>query len=219
MTAIEAGDRVRVVCPSCSPEEPIVHEVLSPGGHATVRCTDCHQIHKSRIASAEEIELSVIVSNDGESSSSRLSADADETIEVGDEFIVDTEAAIHQVRVTGIEVGPETRVDSATMDEVETVWTRVVDNVTVNVTLHPKDGNRDQSRSISVQVPGDYEFAVGSTEEFGEEEFTIEGIHVRQEVADDYRFEKFDRHGDTVFAKDVKRLYGRDESSIAWSPW
>jgi len=47
------------------------------------------------------------------------------------------------------------------------------------VTLHPKDGNADQTRSLRVNVPGDYEFTVGETVEFGDEEFVVEGVQIR----------------------------------------
>ncbi|MCL9815702.1 HVO_0476 family zinc finger protein [Natronocalculus amylovorans] len=218
MSDIHAGDRVALVCPSCSPYDEAVHEVLKPGGHTTVRCTECHHVHKAQIDVAQDIEISVIVSHDDDSFRTRLEADPNETVETGDEFIVDTEEAIHQVRVTSIELGQDRRTEHAQMDEVRAVWTRVVDNVSVNVTLHPKDGSRDDTRSISVQVPGDYEFRVGDTESFGDDEFTIEGLYVRGD-ASGYNFDKFDHEGDMVFAKDLKRIYARDETTTAWSAW
>ncbi|MFO7833690.1 MAG: HVO_0476 family zinc finger protein, partial [Halohasta sp.] len=112
----------------------------------------------------------------------------------------------------------DSRVDSAVMEAVESVWTRAVDNVGVNVTLHPKDGSRDDTRSLKVNVPGDYEFTVGETESFGDDEFTITGIFVRDD-AEGYRFDKFDERGDMVYAKDIKRIYGTDETTSAWSAW
>ena len=122
-----------------------------------------------------------------------------------------------QVRVTGLELlDSDARFESAIMKDVETVWTRAVDNVGVNVTLHPKDGSRDDSRSLKVNVPGDYEFTVGDTDSFGDDEFSITGIIVRDD-ADGYRFDKFDERGDMVYAKDIKRIYGTDETTSAWS--
>lgn len=218
MSEIHAGDRITVACPACSPDEAVIHEVLKPGGTVTVRCTECHHVHKTQVETTADIEVAVVVSQGEESFHTRLEADPDETIEAGDEFIVDTDEAIHQVRVTSIEIGDDRRTEHATMSEVDTVWTRVVDNVSVNVTLHPKDGNRDQTRSLTIQVPGDYEFRIGETESFGEEEFEIEGIYIRREV-DGYRFDKLDHEGDMVFAKDIKRIYARDETTTAWSAW
>ncbi|MFW5977917.1 MAG: HVO_0476 family zinc finger protein [Halohasta sp.] len=219
MSDIDAGDRVALACPSCSPREETVHEVLKPGGDVTVRCTDCSHVHKTQIESTPTVEKRVIVSQDGESFSTHLESDPTETVEVGDEFIVDTPEAILQVRVTGLELlDSDSRVESAVMEDVETVWTRAVDNVGVNVTLHPKDGSRDDTRSLKVNVPGDYEFTVGETESFGDDEFTITGIFVRDD-AEGYRFDKFDERGDMVYAKDSKRIYGTDETTSAWSAW
>ncbi|MFC6826668.1 HVO_0476 family zinc finger protein [Halopelagius fulvigenes] len=211
-------DRVAVACPSCSPEEPTVHEVLKPGGHATVRCTECSHVHKVRIEEEREVQRDVIVSQDRESFKTTVDAPAEETIAVGEEFIVDTEEAIMLVRITGIEVGPEQRTESAEVEDVTTIWTRAVDNVSVNVTVNPKDGKHDKTRSFKVHVPGDYEFVVGETEEFGDEKFTVKALHVRED-APEYRHGKLDHDGDMVYAKDLNRLYGRDETSTAWSAW
>lgn len=217
----ESSDRVPVTCPSCSPEEPVVHEVLSPGGQSTVRCTDCGHVHKERIETPDEVDVDVVVSQDGESWTSTLTAAAEEHVAAGDEYVVDTEEAIQQVRVTDIEVGPAQRTESAAMGDAETIWTRVVDNVGVNLTIHPKtgDGDTEQSRSERVFVPGDFEFTVGEVESFGDLEVEIEGVQLRDEVKDDYRFEKLEKDGDTAFAKDVKRVYTRDQQSSAWSAW
>jgi predicted Zn finger-like uncharacterized protein len=217
-TIPDAGERVPLACPSCSPGERTVHEVIKPDGRSTVRCTDCGHVHKETVEKPREIPVDVVVSQDGESLSTTVDVPAGEFVEVGEEFIVDTPEALMQVRITAIEVGPEERVEEARMDEVETVWTRVVDNVTVNVTVHPNDTRRDASRSLKMQVPGDYEFTVGEVESVGSEEFRVEGVHVRAD-AEGYRFDKFDHDGDMVFAKDVKRVYGRDTTTAAWSAW
>jgi len=216
----QAG-RVAIACPGCSPGEPTVHEVLSAGGGLfTVRCGECGHVHKEEPPREETVERTVVVSQDGESTTATLAMDAEEPVGVGEEFVVDTEEAILGVQVTAIEVGPEERVESATPREIETVWTRAVDNVTVDVTLHPKDGRgrHDETRSVEVPAPGDEEFAVGESRTYGEESFTVEGLVVRDDAAG-YPSRKLDRRGDAVPAKDVKRVYARDESSDAWSAW
>lgn len=214
----ESGTRVPLPCPACSPHEDTVHEVLKPGGQATVRCSECSHVHKEEIPRVRQTDIDVIVSQGDESFRTTLQTDAEETVAVGDEFVVDTEEALMQVRVTSVEVGQQRRVEEELAEDVQTVWTRAVDNVSVNVTLHPNDGRRDETRSLKVNVPGDYEFRVGEVESFGDDEFEIEGLHVRRD-AEGYRFDKFDHDGDMVFAKDLKRVYARDETSTAWSAW
>ena len=214
----ESAERVAAACPACTPDGEAVHEVLRLGGQATVRCTECGHVHKTVIEREREVTRDVIVSQGGESYSTRVDVPAEETLTEGDEFIVETPEAIQQVRITSLDLGGDRRVESATAEDASTVWTRVVDNVSVNVTVHPGDGREGESRSLTLHVPGDYEFTVGETESFGDEEFSIEGVHVRGD-APEYRFDKLDHEGDTVFAKDAKRVYGRDETTSAWSAW
>lgn len=213
MSDSSVTDRVPADCPGCGVET--VHEVLSPGGHATVRCTDCNHTHKTTLSDPEPAAVDVIVSQDGESWPTTHEMDRDAQIELGEEFIVETPEAIQQVRVTAIERGDE-RVETADATEANAVWTRVVDNVAVPVTIHPNDD--DQSRSEKLYVPGDREFTVGETETAGDEEFTVTAIGIRDDVTG-YPDDTLDREGDTVFAKDIKRLYGRDERTSAWAGW
>jgi uncharacterized Zn finger protein len=212
-----ATERVAVVCPACSPESETVHEVLRPGGQATVRCTDCSHVHKTTLPEQRTVERKVVVSQEGDSFSTTVDAPAAETLAVGEEFLVETAEAILTVRITSLEQG-DSRTDEATAEAVDTIWTRAVGNVTVPVTAHPKSGEHDQTRSVDLQVPGDYEFVVGETDELSDEEFTVEGIYLRDD-ARGYEHEKLDFDGDAAVAKDIKRLYVRDESTDAWSAW
>ncbi|WP_227375524.1 HVO_0476 family zinc finger protein [Haladaptatus halobius] len=214
----ETAERVAVPCPSCSPELETVHEVLKPSGQATVRCTECGHVHKTKIAEEKTEEIHVVVSQGGESFSATADVPIEETLAVGEEFVLETEEAIFVVRITSLEQDANRRVEESVAEGVETIWTRAVDNVSVNVTIHPNDGRRDDSRSVTVNIPGDYEFVVGETEELADEEFTVDGILVTDD-ATGYNFDRLDHDGDTVFAKDVKRIYAEDESSTAWSAW
>jgi uncharacterized Zn finger protein len=164
------------------------------------------------------VPLDVVVSQGGESFTSTIEAPADQLIAVGEEFVVDTEAVLMSVRITAIETGPEQRVDEAAIPDVSTIWTRGVDNVEVNVTVHPADGRHDETRSVTIAVPGDHDFVVGETQEFGEERFEVERVLVRENAAD-YPTRKFERDGDDVPAKDVKRVFVREPEGRAWSAW
>jgi uncharacterized Zn finger protein len=210
-------ERVAVACPACSPDIETVHEVLSPGGQATIRCTECDHVHKEHLPEEQTMTKDVVVSQDGESFTASTEAPKEETIAVGEEFLLETDEAILTVRITSLELA-EGRTEEATVEDVTTIWTRAVGNVSVNVTAHPKSGEHDETRSFSLQVPGDYEFTVDETETLGDEEFTIEGILIRDD-ATGYDHEKLDFEGDTAIAKDIKRLYVRDESTTAWSAW
>ncbi|MFC3957741.1 HVO_0476 family zinc finger protein [Halovivax cerinus] len=215
----DVEDRRAVPCPSCSPELETVHEVLSGGGGSlTVRCGECSHVHKVQPTNDPEVTLDVVVSQGGESTTANVTTPADEPIAVGDEFLLETDEMLATVRVTSVELDGHRRREEASADDVQTVWTREVDNVAVNVTIHPQDGSRDDSRAIPIHVPGDYELAVGETETFGDDEFTIDAVVVRDD-ADDYDRDRYEMEGDTVLAKDAKRVYAWDEASTAWSAW
>ncbi|RKD93497.1 HVO_0476 family zinc finger protein [Halopiger aswanensis] len=217
----EIPDRVPTPCPSCSPELETVHEVLTAsegGGTVTVRCSECGHVHKVQPEQESEVTLDVVVSQEGESFTANVTTPEDETVEVGDEFILETEEVLSTVRVTSVELEGHRRVEEAPVDEVATVWTREVDNVAVNVTVHPQDGRRDDSRSITVHVPGDYEFEVGAVEEFGDDEIEIDAFVVRDD-ATGYDRDRYEMEGDTVLAKDAKRVYAYDQTTSAWSAW
>ncbi|UPM42335.1 HVO_0476 family zinc finger protein [Halocatena salina] len=204
-------------CPACSPDVATAHELLSPGSQATVRCTECDHVHKTRIEEDDTVERDVIVSQGGESFHTHVDAPASEEIAVGEEFIVDTEEMLMTVRITALEL-PDKRVERTSVEAVQTIWTRAVDNVSVSITLNPTDGSHDQTRSIDALVPGDEEFTVGATEELGDEEFTIKSIKLRDDAAG-YDHQQLDFAADTATAKDIQRVYADDESSAAWSGW
>jgi uncharacterized Zn finger protein len=212
--------RVAVRCPSCSPSEETAHEVLNPGGGATVRCGECGHVHKTTIDEESTVERRVVVSQDGESTEAWVDVPPAEELATGDEFLVETDEAILTARVTSLELTDDSRGDVALAREIKTVWTRAVGNVAVNLTLHPKDGGHDETRSVKIRVPGDEEFVVGETHEYGGEEFTVERILVRED-ATGYDREGYDFDGDAALAKDCKRVYARDEDarSRAWSGW
>jgi len=215
----DTAARVGLACPACSPETETVHEVLSRGGQATVRCSDCGHVHKERLPTERTVERDVVVSQDGESFPATVEAPAAETLAVGEEFLLETDAAVITARITSLELA-EGRAEEAPVEEVRTVWTRAVGNVSVDLTVHPKSGAREGTRSVRLQVPGDYEFVVGETDELSGESFTVEGIHLRADAVG-YEFDKLDHDGDAAVAKDVNRLYVRDESTgaTAWSAW
>ena len=216
----EPVERVPVACPACSPEVETVHEVLKDGGDVlTVRCTECGHTHKAEVEEQRTERRDVIVSQDGESFSTTAEPPVDEELAVGEEFVVDTEEALMTVRITSLEVG-DGRQQTARAGDVDTIWTRAVDNVTVPVTVNPTGQERDETRSVDVMVPGDDEFVVGETYSFGDEEFTVKNIHIREDAYDHgYDFAKLDFDGDSARAKDIQRLYADDETSDAWSAW
>lgn len=190
---------VVVECPACASEEP--HEVLKENGQATLRCLACDHVHKKRVHEPSTVERRVVVSQGQESFSTHTTVRADEEVRVSDEFVLETDEGVFGVEVTSVEIEEEddnTRVESATAEEAETFWTRVVDNVSVPVTLHTDDA----TVSRRVTVPGDYSFVVGEKETADGDEFVVTAF-VDRRTGDRFRVE-----GDDVSAKNAKRVYG-----------
>ena len=215
----EVSERVSATCPSCSPDVPTAHEVLAEGGESTVRCGECGHVHKTRIDD-ETVELDVVVSQGGDSFTATVEVPPDERLGEGDEFVVESVEGVFTVRVTSLQVGDEKRAESAAAEDVETVWSRDVGNVSVPATVHPAAGDREGTRSVDLHVPGDQRFVVGESYSVGDVEFAVEGIAIRDR-AEGYEFEKLDHEDDAAFAKDVKRLYVREAGPArrAWSAW
>ncbi|MFW5929915.1 MAG: HVO_0476 family zinc finger protein, partial [Halobacteriota archaeon] len=141
-------------CPACGLYGE--HEVLTSNGRATVECGACGHVHKVR-AVDDSVDVDVVVSQGETSISTRASIEGH--VAVGIERVLETEDGVYGVEVTAIDTS-DGRVDVAEAEEVDTVWTRVVDNVEVPVTLH-EDGT---STSHGLRVPGDYTFEVGDRE-------------------------------------------------------
>ncbi|MFB6138203.1 MAG: HVO_0476 family zinc finger protein [Halobacteriaceae archaeon] len=213
-------ERVGLPCPSCAPDAAVAHEVLAEGGgYATLRCTECDHVHKEQLPEAEPVERQVVVSQDGESFSATVEAPRGETIERGEEFVLETDEAIMEVRITDLQLDAEERTPRATVEDVETIWTRAVGNVAVPVTVNP-GGDASESESETVYLPGDHEFVVGAQTTLADRTVTVTHLAIRED-ARGYEFAKLDHDGDSALAKDVKRVYARAAGgSDTWqSPW
>jgi uncharacterized Zn finger protein len=212
----EAAGREVVTCPACAVDT--AHEVLSPGGQATVRCTDCGHTHKVDLSGPELTTTRVVVSQDGESFTTDTDVPVDERLAVGEEFVAETDEAVLVVRITDLQLPGDKRTDAAPATEVETIWTRAVGNVSVDITVHPTDGGaQPESHTVTAYLPGEDELVVGAEREIADADLTIEGIVVRDDAVG-YPTRKLDREGDAVPAKDCKRVYARapGPASPAW---
>lgn len=191
---------IEVECPSCSPEEEVEHEVLKEGQSPIVRCVDCGQVHAAKIKTPKSVGLKVIVSKMDISNTYKTELDSETVLQLDDEMIVDDEETgmVVPILITALDAG-EKRVQIARAEDIETIWGRAIDEVTVKFSAQ---SGIEKTEVIEKRVPGDYEFVIGNEEKVGNKRLFITKIKVR-----DGAFRS--RKGDIVLAKYVKRIFAR----------
>ncbi len=195
-------EAIEVRCDGCN--DRTQHNVLKQNGYLTVECRICGYTHKEKRESREMATRRVIVSQDGSDLKTSIDLPVKEVLRVGEERILDSEKGVFGVEITSLEVeidgGDNERKDVSTVGEVDTIWTKVIDNVKVPLTINLDNG---ESRSVDLTVPRDYRFRVGEREELEDESFRVTAFI--NEKGDRFRLE-----GDDVLAKNTKRLYARE---------
>lgn len=191
---------IEIECPSCSPKEEVGHEVLKEGQSPLVRCLECGQIHPATIKTPTSVNVKVIVSQMEVSNAYKTKLDSETVLQVDDELVVDDEetGVVYPILITSLEAGGK-RVELAKAGNVETIWGRAIDEVTVKFSAQ---SGIEKTEVIEKRFPGDYEFVIGAEEKVGNKRLLIHKIKVRDGV---FR----SRKDDVVLAKYVKRIFAR----------
>nr|QNO44382.1 hypothetical protein MNAPFPCD_00003 [Methanosarcinales archaeon ANME-2c ERB4]QNO46482.1 hypothetical protein PAACNKLE_00018 [Methanosarcinales archaeon ANME-2c ERB4] len=190
--------QIAAACPTCSPEEPRLHHIIRQhGAEVLVRCDDCGSVHTVISKPVRTASVRTIVSRGEDSERYTTELPADHEVYVGDELLVDDPSAdeVHLVEVASVESDGR-RTVVATAAEIDTIWARAIDEVTVKIAIH--DGTRTES--IRMQVFGDQEYTVGAIEKIGWKNARIIRIKLHKRG-----FKK--NKGDVVLAKDIKRIF------------
>lgn len=186
-------EHIETVCPSCSPDTPVIHIVLKGTEDVLLQCEECRSVHKEK--KPVRIPVRVIISKSDKSLHAKAMLTG--VITKGDELIIDNEetgeAAL--VQVTSIEVGDK-RMDSAKAQEIRTIWARGIEEVIVKIAV----SHRETTESITMRVPGDREFVIGEKIEVNNRKLKIIRIKLR-----DSGFKS--RKGVSIKAKDITRVY------------
>ncbi|HWR25922.1 MAG TPA: HVO_0476 family zinc finger protein [Methanosarcina sp.] len=191
---------IEVECPACSPKEEIGHEVLKEGQSPLVRCLECGQVHAAKIKTPKTVSVKVIVSTMNVSNTYKTELDSEDALQVDDELVVDDEetGVVCPILITALDAGGK-RVKIARAEDLETIWGRAIDEVTVKFSAQ---AGTEKTEVIEKRVSGDYEFVVGAEEKVGNKRLVITKIKIR-----DGEFRS--RKGDVVLAKYVKRIFAR----------
>ena len=173
------------------------HIIKQRGAEVLVRCDDCGSVHTVISKPVRTASVRAIVSRGGDSERCTIELPADHEVYVGDELLVDDPTAdeVHLVEVAAVE-SEGRRTVVAVASEIDTIWARAIDEVTVKIAIH--DGTKTES--ISRQVFGDQEFTIGAIEKIGWKNPRIIRIKMHKRG---FRKNK----GDVVLAKDIKRIF------------
>lgn len=191
--------QIITICPACSSQE--LHDVLKRrGSDQLVRCTECGSVHNVALqtpAAPETTSVRIIVSAGEDSAQYNIELPPDHEVYTGDELLVDDPSAdeVHLAEVASVE-SCGARVISALAADIDTIWSRAIDKVTVKVAIH----NGKKTLSVRLQEYGDREFTVGSIEDISGSRCKIIRIKTRERG-----FRKY--AGNIVRAKDVKRIF------------
>jgi len=171
-----------------------------------IQCTLCNAVHSHITPKKTSRNIRVVVSTGEQSSTGKLTLESDEIISIDDEFIVEDESGsqANLVQITSIESGSR-RVDNARVDEIITLWARLIDPVVVKISIT----RGWKTEAVDIEVPGERQFTVGETISSGPNRFKIKKIKIRNG-----RF--IQNEGEIVMAKNIKRVFTDSMERIEW---
>lgn len=182
-------------CPSCGTET--LHRTLKGrfSGkkklNMVLRCSECDNVLEDSLELPGTKEVRLIISRGDESEKIRVELPSDWALSVGDEFMHGDESLL----VTGIEV-EGVRVDSARIEDIQTLWTKNFDQVAVRVSIN----RQGRTRSLELVTAPDEEFEAGTMIEIDGRRVLIHSIKVRTTKL---------RRGKAT-AREIVRLYCTD---------
>ncbi|HUK92751.1 MAG TPA: HVO_0476 family zinc finger protein [Methanomicrobiales archaeon] len=185
---------ITLPCPSCG--EECDHVLVDESRNPVVRCTACGHTHRGVPPKVQEIQVRVILSQEGESQVCSVSLEPAELVALGDSLAAECGDEAWGVEVTSIESKGK-RVKRARAGEVSTLWTRAIDQVVVRASVH----KGWVTSPVSVVCEGTGEFYVGESWTFGPLPFRITHIKLRNGKV-------LRKEGQKSDARSIKRIYG-----------
>ncbi len=185
-------------CPGCGDEAD--QEVLRESHDLLLRCSACGHIHHApREAPVEPLRVRAIVSAGTESQTGTIELMPTDLVEVGDLLVAEGEGdQAAGVEVSSIEVADGGRVPRARANKIVTLWTRVVEDVVISVSVH----RGRETIPYHLRVEGEDVFAVGEVYTFGGRQVRISHIKLRDGPV-------LRKEGWKALARRVRRIYGR----------
>jgi len=188
-------DLVDIYCTTC--KEETEQEVLSESRDLITRCTVCGLTSRRPLPpEPEPVFVKTIVSREAESYVGKAELMKGEVVEVGDYIVAerdDGEGA--GVEIMSLEVGDK-RVQKATAEEIDTIWSRAIDEVIVRISVH--DGKK--TIPVYVACDGDDRFTIDEIVSIDRVRARIDHICLRNGIIQR-------RKGKYEIANRIKRIY------------
>ncbi|WP_297465458.1 HVO_0476 family zinc finger protein [Thermococcus sp.] len=160
------------VCPECGSGD--VEVIKERGRELTLKCNECGNVW--HVTLPKPVKVPLIVSKHERSFKTEAELPEGEEIKVGD--IVETED--DEVRITGIELDGDKRVEKARIGEIKTLWGESLNYPKIiKVSIYLPKG---LTQAFRVKVPRDEEFAVGEVLEVGGYTFKVEKIKTERKM-------------------------------------
>ena len=188
-------EQIDMFCTTCDDETE--HEVLSRTQSQVIKCTVCGAVSRIPVPKEPKIlQVKAIVSKENTSTICTCELAEDEVVEVGDHLIAECEDGEGAgVEVMSIESGDK-RPNKSTGGKIDTLWTRVIDQVVVRFSVH--DGW--QTLPLYFRCEGDEKFVVGDV-------YVIKGVKARIGHIRMRNGAVTKRRGKFEVANTIKRVY------------
>jgi uncharacterized Zn finger protein len=128
-------DIIDVECPVC--ETITEHEILRSDYNLVVQCEECGRVQTLQKPKEPALTyVKTIISRENQSFVCRSEMYCTERVAVGDHIVAECDDGnAFGVEIMSIECGPK-RVTTAQADEIDTLWTRSIDEVVVRFSVH-----------------------------------------------------------------------------------
>ncbi len=152
------------------------------------------------IKEKKPVRVRVIVSSGDRSYKGGVEFYAGESIRVGDEIIVELPDRVTLAEITAIELKNGKRGSEAVISEIETIWTREVEEVFVKISLH----KGKYTESVKIKVPGEEVFRINETLRISGKPYRVIRIRTRDGRVLRSPFQE-------ALAKEIVRIYAKYE--------
>ncbi|MPM77251.1 hypothetical protein SDC9_124251 [bioreactor metagenome] len=123
---------IKIECPSCSPEEKVLHELIKLGINPLVHCLECGLVYvASGIKTPEKVSVRVFVNRIEQPFTRWVKLSAGELLREDEEIVMDKVKTSDSdpFVITSLQVGVR-RVPSALAEELDTIWARPLNEIT-----------------------------------------------------------------------------------------